>query len=379
MKDGVSRSLNVLVVDDSAVVRQALSGVLSQESDMRVCVASDPLIAMEKMKKMRPDVIVLDLEMPRMDGLTFLRKIMSEDPIPVVVCSALASRGTEAALQALHIGAVEVVTKPMLGVQDFLHEAAVMLVDTIRAASRARLPSAIRGNLVSAEQRRKPTAPWAPEELAEHGSERVIAIGASTGGPEALKLILEEMPVGGPAVIIVQHMPEAFTAGFARHLNQTCEMAVKEARTGDRVIPGLALIAPGNRHMTLRRRGSEYVVAVRDGPLVSRHRPSVDVLFGSVAETAGPAAVGVLLTGMGSDGAEGLLRMRQAGAGTIVQDESSCVVFGMPREAIALGAAELVVPLPRVCGVILKRVGRRGPIPRAEPPPEPLEERTAQV
>jgi two-component system chemotaxis response regulator CheB len=358
MRDNSRDALTVLVVDDSAVVREVTTALLSLEPGLRVLTAADPLIAMEKMRTTRPDVILLDLEMPRMDGLTFLRKIMAEDPIPVVVCSSLAGRGTEAALTALEEGAVEVLAKPRVGVRDFLHESAILLVDTLRAAAKARLrldrPSRFAPSRRAAAVV-EPPPPLPARPVLRLTTEKVIAVGASTGGTEALRLILEALPPGAPGLVAVQHMPEGFTAAFAKRLDSTCAVEVKEAAHGDPVREGLALIAPGNRHIMLVRSGARYVVEVTDGALVSRHRPSVDVLFQSVARAAGPNAVGILLTGMGNDGAAGLLDMKRAGAATIVQDEATCVVFGMPKEAIALGAADDVVPLPRIASVALQR------------------------
>ena len=344
--------LNVLVVDDSAVVRQVLTTLLSSDQGMQVVVASDPLIAMEKMQRMRPDVIVLDLEMPRMDGLTFLRRIMSEDPIPVVICSGVAERGTDAAFRAVAEGAVDIVRKPKVGVRDFLYESAVMLVDTVRAASQARVRRRV------AHPRAVAPAPMiraARKALSKpREGTRIIAIGASTGGPEALREVLEAMPADAPATLIVQHMPELFTRAFADRLNATSPMEVREARDGDAVKRGRALIAPGNKHMELVRRGDDYIVSVREGELVSRHRPSVNVLFRSVADVAGASSIGVLMTGMGDDGADGLLEMRKAGAATVAQDEASCVVFGMPAKAIQRGAAAVVLGLDEIPGALLK-------------------------
>lgn len=350
------RRLHVLVVDDSAVVREAMTAVLSQEPGITVSVAADPLIALEKMRLNRPDVILLDLEMPRMDGLTFLRKVMAEDPVPVVVCSGVAGRGTEVAFRALEEGAVEVMAKPKFGVRDFLHESAVMLIDSLRGAAQARLRG--RGAVSHSPQGWR-TAEAIPSSF--QGSpltittDKVVAIGASTGGTEALRSVLEAMPPDAPGLVIVQHMPEGFTAAFAERLNQTCRIEVKEATNKDRVRPGRALIAPGNRHTLLARDGAHYAVEVLDGPLVSRHRPSVDVLFRSVARAAGPNAVGVIMTGMGNDGADGMLEMKQAGAATIAQDEATSVVFGMPKEAIDRGAVDEVVPLSRIPAVALKK------------------------
>jgi two-component system chemotaxis response regulator CheB len=354
MKGHINRPLTVLVVDDSAVVREVMSALLSLDSGMTVVTASDPLIAMEKMKGARPDVIFLDLEMPRMDGLTFLRKIMLEDPIPVVVCSGLAGQGTEAALRALEEGAVEVVAKPKLGVRDFLHESAVMLIETVRGAAQARLR--VRGPSSGFSSRRATADATLPPKKSAltFTSDKVVAVGASTGGTEALRVVLEAMPPDAPGLVVVQHMPEGFTAAFAQRLNQTCPIEVKEAARGDRVREGRALIAPGNRHIVLVRSGAHYTVDVTDGPLVSRHRPSVDVLFRSVAQAVGPNAIGVILTGMGNDGATGMLEMKQAGAATIAQDEATSVVFGMPKEAILRGAVDEVAPLSQIPALVLK-------------------------
>ncbi len=343
------RPLHVLVVDDSAVVRQAMTALLSREPGMSVAVAADPLIAMNKMAHTRPDVILLDLEMPRMDGLTFLRKIMAEDPIPVVICSGLTGEGTEAALRAMDEGAVEIVTKPKLGIREFLHESAVMLVDAVRGAARARVRRRVQGlpRIEEGPARGPALAPVAGGAL-RLTTDRVVAVGASTGGTDALRELLEAMPPDAPGLVVVQHMPEHFTRAFAQRLDRICRIEVKEAASGDRVLEGRALIAPGNHHATLVRSGGHYAVEVIDGPLVSRHRPSVDVLFRSAARAAGPNAIGVIMTGMGDDGADGLLEMRRAGAATIAQDEATCVVFGMPKEAIEREAVDEVVPLPQI-------------------------------
>ncbi len=345
---------NVLVVDDSAVVRQALIAILSK-AGMAVTTAPDPIIALEKMKSLRPDALVLDIEMPRMDGLTFLRKIMAEDPLPVLVCSGLAGPGTEVALQALEEGAVGIVTKPRLGVKGFLEESAVRIVEAVRGAVHARVHRRLRAQ-VAPRLDASAVLPARRPALATTTS-KVVAVGASTGGTEALRVLLEALPPDAPGIAIVQHMPEVFTAAFARRLNETCRVEVKEAQDGDRLASGRVLVAPGNRHMVIRRTGAHYLAAVLDGPLVSRHRPSVDVLFRSAAQAAGRNAVGVLLTGMGDDGADGLLEMRQAGAWCIAQDEASSVVFGMPREAIARGAVDEVLSLDRIAGAMLLRAG----------------------
>jgi two-component system chemotaxis response regulator CheB len=338
--------LHVLVVDDSAVVRQTLAAILQSQPDIRVTVASDAVFALERLQRQRADVIVLDLEMPRMDGLTFLRTLMRADPVPVVVCSGRVGGGTSDALRALHEGAVELIAKPRVGVRGFLEESAVLIVDAVRAAAQTTL-------------RRRPGAvARRPTRLHPHtAAPRVVAIGASTGGTEALRTLLGALPADMCGIAVVQHMPSPFTRQFAEHLNEVSALQVREAVHGDELRSGTALVAPGDRHMTLRSSGTRLVVELHDGPLVSRHRPSVDVLFRSVAESARSSAVGVILTGMGADGATGLLEMRKAGATTIAQDENSCVVFGMPREAIARGAAEAVLPLDAIPAA-LTDVGR---------------------
>jgi two-component system, chemotaxis family, protein-glutamate methylesterase/glutaminase len=343
--------LQVLVVDDSAMVRQVMQLILGTDRRINVQAAADPLIAWVKMQKQPPNVVITDLEMPRMDGLTFIRKIMLEMPTPVVVCSGLAARGTELALRALEEGAVEVITKPKVGVREFLHESAVTLLDAVWSASQAQL-----------KPRLMPALPrlTADAVLPRKGNSRVaramngvIAVGASTGGTEALRVFLAVLPPDCPPVVIVQHMPEVFTRAFAERLNRECGIEVAEARDGDRLQTGRALIAPGNRHMLVNRSGEELVVQILDGPLVSRHRPSVDVLFRSVATSVGPKAVGVIMTGMGDDGARGLGEMKEAGAATIAQDEASCIVFGMPKEAIARGVVDAVVPLEQIASAAL--------------------------
>jgi two-component system, chemotaxis family, protein-glutamate methylesterase/glutaminase len=348
-----TEALQVLVVDDSAMVRQVMQAILGTDARISVKAAADPLIAWAKMQKDRPNVVITDLEMPRMDGLTFIRKIMQEMPTPVVVCSGLAARGTELALRALEEGAVEVITKPKVGVREFLHEAAVTLTDAVWSASQAQVKT-----------RPMPVAPklQADVVLPRKGKlqcecaalpNSVIAVGASTGGTEALRVFLGGLPADCPPVVIVQHMPEGFTRAFAQRMDKECAIKVAEASEGDRLTNGQALIAPGNRHMLLNRKGEELVIQIVDGPLVSRHRPSVDVLFRSVAISVGAKAIGIIMTGMGDDGAQGLGEMQEAGAVTIAQDEASCVVFGMPKEAICRGAVNLVVPLERIAATAL--------------------------
>jgi two-component system chemotaxis response regulator CheB len=337
--------IKVIVVDDSAIVRQVLSSELSKARDIEVvAVASDPYVARDKIVQLHPDVITLDLEMPRMDGLTFLGKLMQYCPMPVIVVSSLTPERSETALQALELGAVDVVGKP--GGPYTVGDISAMLIAKIRGAAGARCVRPPR-----AEPGAEPEMVAASPLLLT--TNKVLAIGASTGGTEAIRQVLTSLPGDAPGMVIVQHMPEQFTAQFAKRLDGLCEVEVREAAEGDLVIPGLALIAPGNHHMVLRRNGAQYVVGLKGGPPVHYQRPAVDVLFHSVALQAGPNAVGVVLTGMGADGASGLLAMRKAGARTLVQDEASCVVFGMPREAVRLGAAEQVVPLKLVARKML--------------------------
>jgi two-component system chemotaxis response regulator CheB len=346
------RPVSVLVVDDSAVVRQVMQAILGTDRNLKVSVAADPIIALGKMAKEVPDVVITDMEMPRMDGLTFIRKIMAETPVPVVVCSGLAEKGTELAISALASGAVEVIARPRLGVRDFLHESAVMLLDAVWSAAHAKVQRRLSVARIS-HNSADAVLPWGSGNRVPATAIKVVAMGASTGGTEAIREILGAMPAQCPGIVIVQHMPEFFTRAFSDRLNKECAIEVKEAASGDRVVSGRALLAPGNHHLLVHRSGTHYVVEVNDGPLVSRHRPSVDVLFRSVAKSAGPNAVGVIMTGMGDDGAQGLLEMRQRGAQTVAQDESSCVVFGMPKEAIKLHAASAVVPLSRIAPTVL--------------------------
>jgi two-component system, chemotaxis family, protein-glutamate methylesterase/glutaminase len=355
--------VKVLIIDDSAVVRQTLSEILGSDPEITVIgTASDPFAAARRIQVELPDVITLDVEMPRMDGITFLRKLMAQRPIPVVMCSSLTEQGSETLMQALEAGAVDVILKPRLGTAQFLMESRVRICEAVKAAAQARLQRLPTTRAVSADPPRKLSAdvmlpPPSPGQAMARTTERVICIGASTGGTESLRVVLEALPVASPGIVIVQHMPEKFTEAFARRLDGLCEVEVKEAADGDTVLRGRALIAPGNRHMLLQRSGARYYVAVKDGPLVSRHRPSVDVLFRSAAHSVGANGVGIIMTGMGDDGARGLLEMQQVGAATVAQDEASCVVFGMPKEAIALGAADKVLPLDRLAAEIV-RAGR---------------------
>lgn len=347
-----ANKIKVLVVDDSAVIRQAARELLARDPAIELIgVAVDPVFALEQMKQVWPDVIILDIEMPRMDGLTFLRKIMAERPTPVVICSTLTEQGAKTTVEAMAAGAVSIITKPKLGLKQFLVDSQSDLVGAVKAAALARVRP-VRTNTaamplpkLSADAMLTPKG--SPAAMATT-TDRVIAIGTSTGGTQALEAVLTRLPAVCPGIIIVQHMPEKFTAMFAQRLNSVCQLEVKEAQDGDRVRQGLALIAPGGRHMMLRRNGAQYLVDVRDGPLVNRHKPSVDVLFRSVAQTAGSNAMGVIMTGMGDDGARGMREMHDAGATTIAEDESTCVVFGMPKEAIKLGGANKVIPLDRI-------------------------------
>jgi len=349
--------IRVLIVDDSASVRQTLKQVLESDPDLEVmATASDPYVAVEKIKHEVPDVITLDVEMPRMDGLTFLHRLMSQRPIPVVICSSLTEKGSETALAALEAGAAEIITKPKMGTREFLLESSIRICDAVKSASRARLKARPAVRLI--EVRPKFSAdcviPKAPATAMIRTTEKVIAVGASTGGTEALREFLIAMPVDSPGIVIVQHMPEKFTAAFADRLNSLCRITVKEAVDGDAVLRGQALIAPGNHHMLLKRNGARYCVEVREGPFVNRHRPSVDVLFRSAARYAGRNALGVIMTGMGDDGAKGMLEMKQAGALTVAQDEATSVVFGMPAEAIKLGCVDSVLPLGKIAGEVLR-------------------------
>jgi two-component system chemotaxis response regulator CheB len=354
-----SHTIKLLQVDDSAVVRQTMAKVFEKAADIELIgSAMDPLFAMEKMKKQWPDVILLDVEMPRMDGLTFLRQIMQERPTPVVICSTLTGQGTETHMEALASGAVDIVCKPEVGVSGFLSDSAEELLQTIRAAARANMQR-VKTRQPARRAEPKLTADAvipasAPKTLGQT-TDKVIAIGSSTGGTQALEQIFCNLPRTVPGIVVVQHMPENFTRSFAGRLNEISELRVKEAESGDRVVPGLALIAPGGKHLLLRRNGAQYAVEVKDGPLVSRHRPSVDVLFRSVAKTAGKNALGIILTGMGSDGAHGMKEMRDAGAETVGQDEASCVVYGMPKEAMALGGVQRQVSLDNMAGEIIRR------------------------
>jgi len=360
----MGKPIRVLIIDDSASVRQTLAQVLSQDPGIEVmAVASDPHAAARRIMEEVPDVITLDVEMPHMDGITFLKKLMAQRPIPVVMCSSLTTEGSETLLQALEAGAVDIIAKPKIAAADALAESGAMICDVVKAAAAAR---------VQARGPRKPVVrqgygepapkltadamlpPARPQSGAMAKTTEIVGcVGASTGGTEALKDLLMALPANAPGLVIVQHMPEKFTAAFAKRLDGLCEVSVKEAEDGDPVLRGHVLIAPGGKHTMLERQGARYHVSVREGPLVSRHRPSVDVLFRSAARAAGRNAVGVIMTGMGDDGARGMLEMKQTGAFTIAQNEASCIVFGMPKEAIALGGVDRVVGLDEIARELL--------------------------
>lgn len=341
--------IRVLIVDDSASVRQTLSGILDEAPDIQViATASDPFVAAKRIAADMPDVIILDLEMPRMDGLTFLRKIMAQKPTPVIICSSLTEQGSQILLDVMEAGAVDILPKPRIDTRQFLIESSVRVCDAVRAAAqvRPRVPKQ-RMTTIEAKLTADVMLPHA-RPRAVSGTDPIVCIGASTGGTEAIATVLQALPADSPGIVIVQHMPEHFTAAFAKRLNGFCAIEVKEAADGDVVQVGRALIAPGNRHMMLSRTGTQYRVVVKEGPLVSRHRPSVDVLFRSAAQVAGRNATGIIMTGMGDDGAAGLGEMRQAGAMTVAQDQDSCVVFGMPKEAIERGSAMRIVSLAQI-------------------------------
>ncbi|QEN03992.1 chemotaxis response regulator protein-glutamate methylesterase [Thiospirochaeta perfilievii] len=350
-------SINVMIVDDSAVVRSTLTDLISKESDINLlCTAADPYIAAKKLKEMVPDVIILDIEMPRMDGLTFLKKLMLQHPIPVIICSSKSEDGSANALRALEYGAVDIIKKPQMGTKVFLEESRNIICDAIRAAAQSS-PKKVSKQIVAQPKLSADVIMSKPTNFHSiDTTEKLIVVGASTGGTVALKIFLESLPIDTPGVVIVQHMPENFTAAFAKRLNESCVIQVKEAENNDSVLRGTALIAPGNKHTLLKRSGSRYYVEIKDGPLVSRHRPSVDVLFRSTARYAGKNAIGVIMTGMGDDGAEGLLEMKSAGSYTVAQDEASCVVFGMPKEAIKRDAHCSIMSLERIAGHILSKV-----------------------
>ncbi|SHF55788.1 two-component system, chemotaxis family, response regulator CheB [Modicisalibacter ilicicola DSM 19980] len=343
--------IKVLCIDDSALIRDLMSEIINSEPDMEVVgTAPDPLVARDLIKRTNPDVLTLDVEMPRMDGLDFLERLMRLRPMPVLMVSSLTQAGSEITLRALELGAVDFISKPQMGIRSGMLEYSSMIADKLRAAARSRPRTA----------RRKDTPPPAPIKAPLISSEKLIIIGASTGGTEAIRTVLEPLPANSPAILITQHMPGGFTRSFAERLDRLCRITVKEAEEGERILPGHAYIAPGDTHLKLGRSGANYVARLDNGPPVNRHRPSVDVLFHSAAQQAGRNAIGVILTGMGKDGAAGLLEMRQAGAHTLAQSEASCVVYGMPREAVALGGAMEIVDIDQMAGQIVHHVAASG-------------------
>lgn len=375
--------IKVFIIDDSAVVRETLQQILTNDSEIEVVgTAADPYIAARKLQSLVPDVITLDIEMPRMDGLTFLRKLMSQYPLPVVICSSKAEDGSGNALQALEYGAVDIIEKPKIGTKQFLLDSQTQICDVVKAAASARL-SKLRsvsvsqaGTTTRTSDKVKPFIPAdggpQPKLTADavlclpknnrviETTEKIVVIGASTGGTEALRVFLESLPPDAPGIVIVQHMPEKFTAAFAKRLDGLCRITIKEAQNNDTIIRGRALIAPGNKHTLIKRSGARYFVEVRDGPLVSRHRPSVDVLFRSAARYSGKNSVAVIMTGMGDDGARGMQELKQAGAYTIGQNEATCVVYGMPHEAKKLGAVDSELSLENIAQAVLQAAGVRG-------------------
>jgi two-component system chemotaxis response regulator CheB len=356
------KPIRVLLVDDSVSVRQTLARLLSEAADIEVMAAvGDPYQAVAKIAEEVPDVMILDIEMPRMDGLTFLQQIMSQHPIPTIICSSLAVDGSDSLMKALSYGAVDIITKPQLSTKQFLEESAILIQDAVRGAASARV-SRIKARAYHEVQPKLSADAVLPagRRILTETTDKILVVGASTGGTEAVRVFLEALPADSPGVVIVQHMPENFTKSFALRLDALCQIRVKEAVDGDAVLRGQALIAPGNLHTLVKRSGAQYRVEVKDGPLVTRHRPSVDVLFRSTAVNAGKNAIGIILTGMGDDGARGLKELKDTGAFTIAQDEATCVVFGMPNEAIKMGAVDLVLPLDKIAATAYARgLGKR--------------------
>jgi len=362
--------IKVLLVDDSAVIRQVMTEIIKGDTVLELEVAADPIFAMKHMEKSWPDVIVLDVEMPRMDGITFLKKIMKEHPTPVVMCSTLTATGTETALEAMSAGAIDIITKPKMGAKAHLLEVNKTILNVIKSAAKARNLDKLHLGLSAKSKKLVKSSHEVAKKLTADAildkstramtqtTESIVAIGTSTGGTQALEVVLTSLPKVCPGIVIVQHMPEKFTAAFAARLNNICEIEVREAKDKDRVLPGIALIAPGGKHMTLNRSGAFYFVEVKEGPLVNRHRPSVDVLFRSVAKFAGKNALGIIMTGMGDDGARGLLEMREAGSPTLGQNETTCIVYGMPKEAFKLGAVENEVDLDKISSKIVSSYKR---------------------
>lgn len=351
--------IKVLIVDDSALVRLTMKKLLDSDSRIEVIgTANDPYQAVKEMKKKAPDVITLDIQMPKMDGITFLKKIIQQHPLPVVICSALTEKGSSLGIEALNLGAVEIITKPKVGTKQFFEESKISICDSIVAASRVSVAHLRAKGQMNQSSRTKSSTNLLPK-VKLNSTKKIIAIGASTGGTDAIRTVLRNIPKESPGIVIVQHMPEFFTASFAKSVNKICKIEVKEANQGDAILPGTALIAPGNKHMKIKKVGQRYSVQLETTELVNRHRPAVDVLFDSVAEFAKKDAVGCILTGMGNDGAKGMKKMFDAGAYTIAQDEKSCVVFGMPKEAIEIGAVNQILPLVDIAINLMNRVTKQ--------------------
>jgi two-component system chemotaxis response regulator CheB len=353
--------IRVLIIDDSAVVRETMRSVIDADPGMIVIgTAPDPIVAAQFLESKIPDVITLDIEMPRMDGISFLKVLMSQHPLPVVICSSQTESGSANTFRAMEYGAVDIIQKPKMGTKLFIEESRTQICDTIKGAYAARFRLKQLGKHLNVQPKLKADVMLDKPRASDFidTTDKIVVVGASTGGTEALREFLVTLPIDCPGIVIVQHMPEHFTTAFAARLNELCNIRVKEAANGDSVVRGQALIAPGNRHCLIKRTGARYHVEVKDGPLVSRHRPSVDVLFRSAARYAGSNAVGIIMTGMGDDGAQGMLELKQSGAYTIAQDEESCVVFGMPKEAIKLGAVDSVVPLDKISPLLLSKVGK---------------------
>ena len=355
MKD----KIKVMIVDDSASVRKVVGDIVDSNQDMElIAAATDPIIAMNFLRKQWPDVMILDIEMPRKDGITFLKEIMRDRPTPIIICSSLAEKNAKVTMEALAAGAVEIITKPKVGIKDFLNESVITITDAVRSASNANVKRLKQGKeaKITIDPKLKADvilSPWQGDRISST-SDKFVAIGSSAGGTQAIEAVLQTLPSNSPGIVIVQHMPEKFTAALANRLNSLCNVKVKEANDGDDIKNGCVMIAPGNRHMLVNRKGEHYSVTIKDGPPVSRHRPSVDVLFRSAAKAAGKNALGIILTGMGDDGAAGMLEMHNAGAKTIAQDEKTCVVFGMPKEAINLGGVDEISPLHKIPDAILR-------------------------
>ena len=352
------KKIQVMIIDDSATVRQVLTQILGTDPQIEViATAIDPIVAASKLLTIKPDVIILDIEMPRMDGLTFLKKLMAQHPLPVIICSTLAQAGSDSAITAMRYGAVDVICKPAVGTRQFFEESRIQICDVVKAAVSAKIRQIPdRADIATKYSTDVVLAARKPQNISFRTTEKIVVIGASTGGTEALRVVLEHLPADCPGVVIVQHMPEKFTLAFANHLNETFPHTIREAKDNDPVLRGHILIAPGGKHLLLERSADRYYVTVKEGELVNRHRPSIDVMFRSAAQNAGKNAIAAILTGMGDDGAKGLLELKEAGAKTIAQDEKSCIVFGMPKEAIKLGAADHIVSLELIAQKIMSLV-----------------------